>query len=171
MVFPFRLLAVAVCLGLSAGYHTLLNHSEKVEALWLRLDLVGIVRLILGDFGSGIWVVWWCEGWWRGVYWGRVRTCSAMDEVCDAVVMLVQIAALGTVTVVLVLSPRFPGLKWRTFRALTFLATGLSGLAPLGHGIAVFGFSQMLKQSGMPYYFAEGELMCLGALLYAVCWF
>ncbi len=62
----------------------------------------------------------------------------------------------------------FRGPKWRTFRVLTFVGTGLSGLAPLGHGIYMFGFSQMLKQSGLPYYLAEGALFCLGAFLYAV---
>lgn len=44
----------------------------------------------------------------------------------------------------------------------------MSGFAPLAHGIYLFGWSQMLKQSGMPYYLAEGGFLCLGALVYAV---
>lgn len=32
----------------------------------------------------------------------------------------------------------------------------------------MFGFVQMLKQSGMPYYLAEGALLGLGAFIYAV---
>jgi len=51
---------------------------------------------------------------------------------------------------------------------MTFVGTGLSGLAPLGHGIQMFGFVQMLKQSEMPYYLAEGGLLGLGVFLYAV---
>jgi adiponectin receptor len=50
----------------------------------------------------------------------------------------------------------------------TFVGTGLSGLAPLIHGIILFGFSKMAKQSGMPYYLAEGFLLLLGALFYMV---
>ena len=38
----------------------------------------------------------------------------------------------------------------------TFVGTGLSGLAPLIHGIKTFDFSQMEKQSGIAYYFGEG---------------
>jgi adiponectin receptor len=51
---------------------------------------------------------------------------------------------------------------------MTFVATGLSGFAPLGHGIQMFGWGQMLKQSGLPYYLAEGGLLAFGAFLYAV---
>ena len=32
----------------------------------------------------------------------------------------------------------------------------------------MFGFTQMLKQSGMPYYLVEGAFLCLGASIYAV---
>lgn len=65
-------------------------------------------------------------------------------------------------------SPRFQGRTWRNFRTCCFIGTGMSGLAPLAHGIYLFGFSQMLKQSGMPYYLVEGGLLALGALIYAV---
>jgi adiponectin receptor len=51
---------------------------------------------------------------------------------------------------------------------MTFVVTGLSGFAPLGHGIQIFGLAQMMKQSGMPYYLAEGAILSLGALVYAV---
>lgn len=66
------------------------------------------------------------------------------------------------------LNPRFHGPKYRTFRTLAFVGTGLSGFAPLLHGISIFGFSQMMKQSGMPYYLIEGGFLLLGALVYAV---
>lgn len=65
-------------------------------------------------------------------------------------------------------SPKFQGQKFRVFRALTFVATGLSGFAPLVHGVKMFGVSQMMKQSGMPYYLIEGGFLLLGALIYAV---
>lgn len=53
-------------------------------------------------------------------------------------------------------------------RTYTFVATGLSSFAPLVHGIKLFGLSQMLKQSGMPYYLTEGVLYILRAIVYAV---
>ncbi|KAK3901663.1 hemolysin-III channel protein Izh2 [Staphylotrichum tortipilum] len=147
-IFAFFLLTAAVCLGLSAAYHTLMNHSEEVEGTWLRTDLMGIVVLIVGDFVSGVYMVFWCERVKRGVYWGVILT-------------------LGAITIVILLSPKFRGPKWRTFRVLTFVTTGLSGFAPLAHGIQMFGFAQMMRQSGMPYYLAEGALLALGAVIYA----
>jgi len=75
---------------------------------------------------------------------------------------------LGTITIVILLCPKFRGPKWRMFRILILAATGLSGIAPLVHGIKMFGFEQMMRQSGLPYYLAEGALLVLGALIYAV---
>lgn len=66
------------------------------------------------------------------------------------------------------INPYFQGKKFRVFRTLAFVGTGLSGFAPLIHGIKMFGFSQMMKQSGMPYYLAEGGFLLLGALIYVV---
>lgn len=43
-----------------------------------------------------------------------------------------------------------------------------SMLSPRPLLIYLFGFSQMMKQSGMPYYLAEGGFLCLGAMVYAV---
>ncbi|KAL2258021.1 hypothetical protein VTK26DRAFT_8837 [Humicola hyalothermophila] len=147
LVFAFFLLTAAVCLGLSAGYHTLLNHSQRIEALWLRLDLVGIVFLILGYFISGVYMIFWCESLQRTIYWS-------------------MIASLGAITVFILMSPWFRGPKWRTFRVMTFVTTGLTGFAPIAHGIQMFGFDQMVKQSGIAFYLAEGGLLALGALVY-----
>lgn len=71
-IFSFFLLTAVVCLGLSTTYHTLMNHSSDVEQLWLRFDLVGIVVLTLGDFISGIYMVFWCEPLERKIYWSMV---------------------------------------------------------------------------------------------------
>ncbi|UKZ79331.1 hypothetical protein TrVFT333_007081 [Trichoderma virens FT-333] len=146
-IFSFFLLTAIGCLGLSTTYHTLMNHSSEVEQLWLRLDLVGIVLLTLGDFVSGIYMVFWCEPLERKIYWS-------------------MIGILGSLTIFIMLNPYFQGQKFRAFRALAFVGTGLSGFAPLIHGIKMFGFSQMMKQSGMPYYLIEGGFLLLGALVY-----
>ena len=60
-VFGLFLSTAAVCLGVSALYHTFTNHSAHVSDIWLRLDFVGIIILILGDFVSGIFMVFYCE--------------------------------------------------------------------------------------------------------------
>lgn len=77
-IFVFFLLTAFICLGLSTTYHTLLNHSFEVEQIWLRLDLVGIVILTLGDFVSGIYMVFWCEPLQRKIYWSMVSQWSCI---------------------------------------------------------------------------------------------
>lgn len=72
LIFTFYPITVIICLGFSTIYHTLMNHSSKVEQLLLQLDLIGIVILILGDFISGIYMVFWCEPLQRKIYWSMV---------------------------------------------------------------------------------------------------
>lgn len=72
LIFAFFLLSAAGCLGLSAAFHTLINHSQAVGRAWLRLDLVGIVLLTAGDIVSGVYMVFWCEPLLRGIYWAMV---------------------------------------------------------------------------------------------------
>lgn len=69
---------------------------------------------------------------------------------------------------IIMVSPRFQGRQFRIFRTLTFVGLGTSGFAPLIHGITLFGWSQMVKQSGMPYYLVEGGFLLTGTFFYAV---
>lgn len=75
---------------------------------------------------------------------------------------------LGLASVVVLINPKFQGPQYRAFRLSTFIATALSGLLPLAHGIQMFGFVQMLGQSGMGYYVIEGLVLMLGAMIYMV---
>jgi adiponectin receptor len=172
-IFTFFLLSAVVCLGLSTTYHTLMNHSSEVEQLLLRFDLVGIVLLTLGDFVSGIYMVFWCEPLQRKIYWFMV---SQYPHTRFLLFLISypntyfgwQIGILGSLTIFIMLNPNFHGKKFRIFRVLAFVGTGLSGFVPLIHGVKMFGFSQMMKQSGMPYYVIEGGFLLLGALAYVV---
>lgn len=174
LILAIFLLAATVCLGLSSTYHTMISHSERMEALWLRLDLTGIVFLILGYFVSGIYMIFWCESLQRIIYWSMVSLYANVELSLQVTVTLTssllttQICTLGALTIFMLLSPWFRGPKWRTFRVLTFVVTGLTGFAPLAHGIQMFGFGQMVKQSGLPYYLGEGGLLVLGAFIYVV---
>ena len=63
--------------------------------------------------------------------------------------------------------PKFQGHKYRLFRALMFVATGLSGVAPLIHGLYVFGISQMMRKA-LPYTLAKAGCLLSGTSFYAV---
>jgi adiponectin receptor len=174
-IFIFYLSTVCTCLAFSIMYHTLMNHSHEVEKLWLRMDLVGIMVLLFGLFVSAIYMVFWCEPRERIIYWSMVSQNSthpiqvylfrvrSIDFDLDW-----QIGVLGSFTIFIMVNPKYQVRKYRTFRALTFVTTGMSGYAPMIHGCIKFGAAQMMKQSGMPYYMAHGCLVLLGTLLYAV---
>lgn len=49
-----------------------MNHSQHVERLYLRLDMLGVVVFILGDLVLGIYMTFWCEPLPRNVYWSMV---------------------------------------------------------------------------------------------------
>jgi len=72
IAFSIFMLTAATCLSLSATYHTLMNHSQKMEHFCLRLDMLGVVVFILGDLVLGIYMVFWCEPLSRYIYWSMV---------------------------------------------------------------------------------------------------
>ncbi|KAL3483459.1 hemolysin-III family protein [Aspergillus germanicus] len=147
LAFSIFVLTAVICLSLSAIYHTLLNHSKHVEHLCLRLDMLGVVIFILGDLILGIYIVFWCEPLPRNIYWS-------------------MIGIFGTLTVFMTMHPKFQGSKYRLFRALMFVATGMCGVAPLIHGLNVFGMSEMMRKA-FPYTLAKAGCLLSGTLFYA----
>lgn len=74
LVFVLWVLSATICMGLSAGFHTLMNHSECTSQLWLQFDFMGILILIFGDFVSLVYLGFYCERKIQIIYWSMVRT-------------------------------------------------------------------------------------------------
>ncbi|EXJ80870.1 hypothetical protein A1O3_07156 [Capronia epimyces CBS 606.96] len=147
VVFHCNVGAALITMALSSAYHTLMNHSMAVSSLMLRVDYAGILVLILGSFFSGIYVGFYCEPVLRGLYWA-------------------MIIGLSVVTSALVLHPKLQGLRYRHHRTWAFILTGLSGFAPIVHGLLLYGWADMWVRSGMPYYLLEGLVYGLGAFFF-----
>ena len=79
---------------------------------------------------------------------------------------LVQIGALSALAMYIVLHPSQQGRQYRSFRLSVFVLTGLSAIFPIVHAYSLFPLEQLNQQSGIPYYYAEGGLLLLGALVY-----
>ena len=124
--------------------------------------------LIIGKFVSGIYVGFYCEPLLQKIYWTMVFPfhMPLPDQV--PLINIDKILSLGSATLMILMSPRFQGREWRTFRLCAFIGTGLSGFLPIAHGITVFGWEQNWKQSGMPYYLLEGLVLSFGAIFYSV---
>ena len=63
--------------------------------------------------------------------------------------------------------PKFQDAKDRLFGALMFMATGLSGVAPLIHGLKVFDISQMMRKA-FPYTLVKAGCLLFRTAFYAV---
>ncbi|KAL8768611.1 MAG: hypothetical protein Q9209_005170 [Squamulea sp. 1 TL-2023] len=81
IVFGIFFTGVVGCLGISAGYHTLSCHSEKVSGWANRGDYVGIIGLIWGSFVPSLWFGFGCERerGLRGGY-GGMTTSDKIDK-------------------------------------------------------------------------------------------
>lgn len=73
-VFAFScfFLGATACLSMSAIYHTISNHSPRVNKLGNQLDYVGIVLLISGSFIPSIYYGFWCDATLQKIYWAMV---------------------------------------------------------------------------------------------------
>ncbi len=125
-----------------------------------------IVVLTLGDLVSGIYLIFCCEPTLQKRYWTMVNAFPHFWSL-ETAAERVRYRRYAPSLVLSLSVPTFQGLRFRTFRVITFVFTGLSGFAPLLHGIQWFGLKQMNKQSGLPYYLVEGQLLFMGAFPYA----
>lgn len=70
IAFACFFLGAISCLGMSATYHTISNHSPLVNKFGNQLDYVGIVGLITGSFLPSVYYGFYCEPALQKLYWG-----------------------------------------------------------------------------------------------------
>ncbi|KAH4415117.1 hypothetical protein HBH92_073680 [Parastagonospora nodorum] len=136
------------CLGMSATYHTISNHSHAVARWGNQLDYAGIVFLIWGSFVPVLFYGFKSEPEITRRYWAMITTLAA----CTSVVSMHN-------------KFRTPAL--RPFRALMFVLMGLSAVFPVLHGIQLYGVAHMRKAAGMDWVVLQGVLYITGAAIYA----
>lgn len=136
------------CLGMSATYHTISNHSPSVARIGNALDYVGIVGLITGSFIPSVYYGFYCAPALQLIYWTMICT-------------------IGLGCIFVSLSPKFRTPEWRPFRAGMFVSMGLSAIFPVIHGLWLYGPGQMTDQIGLYWLLLQGFLYILGATIYA----
>lgn len=138
----------AFCLGMSATYHTISNHSPFVARVGNAFDYVGIVGLIVGSFVPSVYFGFYCAPELQQRYWTMICT-------------------LGLGCAVVSILPWFRTPRWRPFRAAMFVSMGLSAVFPVIHGLQLYGLDQMMRQIGLGWLLLQGFLYILGAGIYA----
>jgi len=71
-VFACFFTGAIFCLGMSATYHTISNHSEAVNKFGNKLDYLGIILMIWGSFVPSIYYGFGCHPQWINTYWTMV---------------------------------------------------------------------------------------------------
>ncbi|PSS05129.1 hemolysin-III related-domain-containing protein [Coniella lustricola] len=139
------------CLGMSATFHALCNHSPEVAKWGNKLDYSGIVLLIVGSYVPALYYGFYCLPRLMGLY-------------LSGIVLL----GLGCLTVSWFEHFRTP--EWRPYRAMMFVGLGVSGVVPVLHGLTIYGFSELNERMGLSWVLLQGVLYISGAFLYAVRW-
>lgn len=151
LVFACFLAGAALCLGMSATFHTLSNHSESVAKWGNKLDYSGIVCLIVGSYVPAL-------------YYGLF---------CHPVLMTVYLYGIFTLGLgcgIVSWVERFRTPDWRPYRAAMFVGLGVSGVVPVCHGLSIYGYQSLNERMGLGWILLEGALYIFGAFLYAVRW-
>ena len=148
LVFACFFAGAAACLGMSATYHAISNHSHEVSRFGNKLDYLGIVFLIWGSFIASIFY-----GFQEDIalirgYWAMITT-------------------IGAGCAIVSINDRFRTPQLRPLRAAMFVAMGLSAVVPVFHGLSLYGLNKMSKLIGLPWLVTQGVLYIIGAGLYA----
>lgn len=151
LVFGCFFAGAALCLGMSATYHALSNHSANVAKWGNKLDYTGIVCLIVGSYVPAL-------------YYGLFCLPHLMT------VYLCGICVLGLGCGVVSWVEKFRTPQWRPYRALMFVGLGASGVLPVCHALSVYGYQALDQQMGLTWVLLQGFLYIAGAALYAARW-
>ncbi|KAG6021333.1 hypothetical protein E4U41_002523 [Claviceps citrina] len=151
LVFMCFFAGATLCLGMSATYHALTDHSQAVAKWGNKLDYTGIVALIVGSFVPTLYYGFFC----RPVLMSRY---------------LYLICALGAGCGIVSWVERFRTPKWRPYRAGMFIGLGLSGVVPVIHGLSIYGYAGLDDRMSISFVFAQGAMYIFGAVLYAIRW-
>ncbi|KAK4130090.1 HlyIII-domain-containing protein [Trichocladium antarcticum] len=151
LVFACFFAGACCCLGMSATYHTLCNHSPAVARWGNKLDYTGIVLLIVGSYVPALYYGFSCHEGLLTVY-------------------LSAIGLLGLGCLVVSWFEHFRTPTWRPYRALMFVGLGLSGVVPILHALTFYGYRQLDERMGLGWVILQGALYIFGAFLYAARW-
>ncbi|KAM3725172.1 Adiponectin receptor protein [Dirofilaria immitis] len=148
IVFAIYFIGAVACLGLSFAYHTVQCHSVVVGKLFNKLDYTGITLLIVGSFIPWIYYGFYCR-------------------VVPMIIYLTMISVLGIAAVIVSLWDKFAQPQYRPFRAIIFIAMGLSSVVPAFDILINDGISYLLNEASLLWLLLMGILYITGALLYA----
>eukprot|EP00794_Sanderia_malayensis_P016884 gene16884-18590_t len=138
----------ALCMLLSAGYHTFSCHSERWYKKWLALDLAGISMSLVGMYISSFYYGFYCY--------------SNLQYFYTVIVMLFLM-----VNTYLHTKPDFLHHSWSSRRTVLYCSLVLFGIIPASHWYVLLnGWSNSVIKMFVPKLIVMYLLGFLGVLLY-----
>ncbi|KAI8827154.1 putative hemolysin-III channel protein Izh2 [Fimicolochytrium jonesii] len=147
--FGVFLLSAVVCFSLSAWFHTVICHSQRVCILFNKIDYFGIVVLI-------------CGSTYPSLYWGF--SCHPHFRV----VYCTMTTIFGGMTMYTSLASRFSTPNHRDIRTASFVGLGLSGLIPLLHGFYLHGIATSIEAVSFWHLMGMAAFYIVGAIVYTL---
>ncbi|KAM0555802.1 hypothetical protein ACHAPJ_006199 [Fusarium lateritium] len=151
VVFACFFGGAVLCLGMSATFHTLSNHSDTVAKWGNKLDYTGIVALIVGSYVPALYYGFFC-----------------LPNLMALYLWVICILGVGCALVSWV--ERFRTPKWRPYRTMMFIGLGTSGVVPVIHGAFIYGLQGLEDRMSLSWVVLHGIMYIFGAVLYAARW-
>jgi len=148
-VFSAYFAGAILCMGFSWIFHTVYCHSEKVGRLFNKLDYCGIALLTMGSFVPWLYYSFYCR-------------------MAAKITYLTLIFTLGAACITVAMWDKFAEAKYRSVRACTFIALGLSGIVPAIHFTITDGFWHALESASLGWLILMAVLYITGAIIYAL---
>lgn len=149
LMIDFFFLGGFTCLIMSSTFHCFKCHSLEIATLGNKLDYLGIVALIVSSMIS---ILYYGFSDNNAFFYGFSGLTLAFGIACSVVS----------------LKERFRSREWRAYRALLFVAFGLSAVLPVIAGIIFYGVRETWSRIQLKWVLLEGVLYILGALLYGI---
>ena len=178
LVFSCFFGGALLCLGMSATFHALMNHSEDVAKWGNKLDYSGIVFLIVGSYVPALYYSLFCLPALLTVYMYAVSVVPPpppprlprLPRITSRETRTnhLQIFALGFGCGVVSWVDRFRTPAWRVYRTAMFVGLGVSGVVPICHASVIYGYETLQRRLGLNWVLLQGFFYIFGACLYAV---
>ena len=149
VVFSTFFLGVAICFFLSCTFHTIANHSPRVNILGNQLDYLGIVVLMWGSTIPSVYFGFYCDLQLQRRYWAVV-------------------SILAMLCIITTFNSRFRHPNLRPYRAFMYTGLGFSALGFVIHGLLLYGWDIQNRRMSLDWMGLMTLLNMIGALAYAV---
>uniref|UniRef100_A0A1I8FWE0 HlyIII-domain-containing protein n=1 Tax=Macrostomum lignano TaxID=282301 RepID=A0A1I8FWE0_9PLAT len=128
LAFGVSYFSSAVCLSMSAAFHTFCCHSASVSSLMNKLDYAGIAVMITGSFVTWVYYDFYC------------RRSLQLLYIC-------VVGLMGSFAIAMSLLEKFASPQFRTVRAAFFAAFGLFGVVPAMNSVWLHGWDLAFEKS------------------------